>query len=481
MADRTERMPRRVSLRARITLAATAVVGIALAVGALVFLQLLRVTLTEQSLSAVERDAAALAAQIEQSGVPADLDDTDDDGLVLLLDEAGSVLAVSESFTGVRIDIPTDDAVTRSLRDTDGDTEEYALAVDTAEEIGVGISDDSSGSGSGRSGGDATDEDADADADAEVIVVVGRALDSITDTVGTVGSLLLGVVPLLLGVVAVTTFLVVGRALRPVERMRTEVAAVTGARLDRRLAHPGSTDEIGRLATTLNDMLDRIEASQRSQRRFISDASHELKSPLASLRQYAEVARAYPDRFTSDELSEAMLDEGARLERLVQGMLLLARVDEGAMTVDQTTVDLDDLALREARRLRDSTTLRITSTGITAARVPGDEGLLAQVVRNLVDNAARHASEAVSIAVREEADRVVLTIDDDGAGIAGPDRARVFERFVRLDESRARADGGSGLGLAIVAEIVAAHGGTIAIGTSPEGGARIDVTLPAAS
>jgi len=271
----------------------------------------------------------------------------------------------------------------------------------------------------------------------------------------------------------------VGRALAPVERMRREVDAVTATNLERRINDPGRADEIGRLARTMNSMLDRLDTSQRAQRQFVSDASHELRSPLASLRQYAEVAQAHPDRVNLDDLSEAVLDEGDRLERLVAGMLLLARVSERSATATGTAVDLDDLMLAEARRLRDTMALSIDSTGVGPARVHGDQNLLGQVVRNLVDNAAQHASGRVSLSLGPVDGQALLVVEDDGHGVPPGERDRVFERFVRLDESRARASGGTGLGLAIVRESVQAHGGTVRVVESTLGGARFEVRLPA--
>jgi signal transduction histidine kinase len=261
--------------------------------------------------------------------------------------------------------------------------------------------------------------------------------------------------------------------------MRQEVDAVTASSLDQRIRDPGRADEIGRLASTMNRMLDRLDTSQRSQRQFVSDASHELRSPLASLRQYAEVAQAHPDRMSLDDLSEAVLDEGARLERLVRGMLLLAQVNERSLQATGRAVDLDDLMLAEARRLRDTMALSIDATGVAAARVHGDETLLGQVVRNLVDNAAQHASGRVTLTLRVEGESAVLAVEDDGHGVPAAERDRIFERFVRLDASRARASGGTGLGLAIVRETVQAHGGTVQLSDSALGGARFEVRLPA--
>jgi signal transduction histidine kinase len=244
---------------------------------------------------------------------------------------------------------------------------------------------------------------------------------------------------------------------------------------------PGTNDEVHRLARTLNDMLARLNLAQASQQRFISDASHELRSPLAVLRQYAELLRDHPERVEGGELARVVLDEGARLESLVQGMLVLARADEAALHLDRRDVDLDDLLLEEAKRLRGVEGLDVRTTGITAVRVRGDRALLSQMVRNLVDNAARHSRARISLSVRRGAESATLVVSDDGPGIAPDDRERAFERFVRLDPGRAREHGGSGLGLAIVAEIVRAHGGTARIEQSVElGGARLVVKLPAA-
>jgi signal transduction histidine kinase len=176
------------------------------------------------------------------------------------------------------------------------------------------------------------------------------------------------------------------------------------------------------------------------------------------------------------ELAEAVLEEGARMQRLVEQLLLLTRADEGALAQAPRDVDLDDLALTEARRARVG--IEVDTSGVRGGRVRGDGAALAQVVRNLVDNAVRHASSRVEVSVREDDRGVELEVADDGPGVPEGERERVFERFVRLDEARARDAGGSGLGLAIVQEIVRAHGGTVALSSSKAGGARFVVRLP---
>ncbi|WP_406359080.1 sensor histidine kinase [Streptomyces sp. NBC_00658] len=225
--------------------------------------------------------------------------------------------------------------------------------------------------------------------------------------------------------------------------------------------------------------LRRVAQAEAAQRRFVSDASHELRSPVATVRQHAEVALAHPGRADAGRLAGTVLDEAVRMQRLVDDLLFLARADEEAIRLRRRPVDLDDLVLEEARRLRERQDgPRVDSGGVSAGRVLGDEDALRRVVRNLAENAARHARSRVALTLGTTGGVVRLDVDDDGPGVAEGERARIFQRFVRLDEARARGQGGAGLGLAIVAELVAAHGGTVRVGTAPGlGGARFTVTL----
>ena len=309
------------------------------------------------------------------------------------------------------------------------------------------------------------------------MIVVGRSTEQVKHATAASALLLSFAVPVGLALVAMAVWLSVGRALRPVESMREEAATITAAHLNRRLAVPDGRDEIPRLAATLNEMLDRIDATSRVQRQFVSDASHELRSPLATLRQLAEVARDYPGRTGQDSLARDVLAEEERMEELVAALLLLARIDDG-IPHTAAPVDLDDLVLDEARRLRHDDGPRIDVSGVSAGQVVGDPVLLGQVVRNLLSNALRHAREEVAVSLQEYDDQVVLTVDDDGNGIPEADRQRVFERFVRLDEARARDGGGSGLGLAIVHKVVDELGGSVRVQESAHGGARFVVAVP---
>jgi signal transduction histidine kinase len=264
-------------------------------------------------------------------------------------------------------------------------------------------------------------------------IVVSRGLDDMEDAQRAVAHALWIAIPVLLLLVGLVTWLIAGRTLRPVR-----------------------------------------ESGER-QRRFVADAAHELRSPVASIRQHAEVASAHPETTDVGELAATVGAEGARLQALVDDLLLLARLDEGRAARAED-VDLDDLVLAEARRLRASTDVQ--TTGVHAGRVRGDARSLERLVRNLGDNAARHArSVAFGLAARNG--DVTLTVDDDGPGIPADERDRVFERFVRLDEGRGRADGGTGLGLAIGREVARAHGGDVTLTDGPLGGLRAEVTLPA--
>ncbi|SFR74615.1 Signal transduction histidine kinase [Agromyces sp. CF514] len=432
---------RRPGVRVRVTVVATAVVAVALVTGAVALWAVIRVSLYDGLREGAAQDASAVSSQIEETGASG-LGELDDDRLLQVVDADGVVIARSEGAPTTPV---TD--VERPAPGVRIDGDEYVIAVEHA--------------------------------DAGVSVIAGRSIAAADRTVTAVVIALAVGVPVLVALVGVVTWIAAGRALAPVERLRRQVGDVNSTTLNRRVAEPGTDDEIDRLARTLNDMLARLDLAQASQRRFISDASHELKSPLAVLRQQAELARAHPDRFDADELTETVLDEGARLESLVQGMLLLARADESALHPVDHDVDLDDLLFDEARRVRSLTSLEVDTDGVTATRVRGDIRLLSQVVRNLVDNAAGHARSRIALASRTTADAAVLTVADDGPGIPTEERRRVFERFVRLDRARARNDGGSGLGLAIVEEITRAHGGTVRIEGAPGlGGALAIVELP---
>jgi len=281
-------------------------------------------------------------------------------------------------------------------------------------------------------------------------------------------------VPVLVSLLALAAWLLIGRALRPVRVMTHGAAGIADATAPDRLAEPAARDELGELARTLNRMLDRLAEAAQRQREFVSDASHELRSPIAATRTLIEVALAHPDRADPAATLRGVLAETTRLEVLVADLLALARLDE-RQALPHEELDLDDLVLAEAARSR---AVPVDTRGVTALKVRGEPKSLAHLVRNLLDNAARHAASRVEISTLIDDGAPVLIVDDDGPGIPEAERARVFERFTRLSSSRSRDDGGAGLGLALVARVAEQHGGGVRADRSPAGGARLEVRFP---
>jgi signal transduction histidine kinase len=311
-----------------------------------------------------------------------------------------------------------------------------------------------------------------------VTLVLGRTLETVSEVTSAIIGVLAVAMPALLVVVGLVTWIIVGRVLSPVEAIRREVDAISTSELHRRVPDPAGRDEIARLAGTMNAMLRRLEEGHLRERQLVSDASHELRSPISSIRQHAEVARAHPDVTSVSELAAIVLEEGERLQRIIDDLLLLSSLDEGSLRLRAEPIDLDDLVFEEARRLRSTSSLRVDTDAVSGGRVVGDRAKLDRLVRNLTENAARHARAVVALSLRETGGRVVLVVEDDGAGVPRADRDRIFERFVRLDEARDRDSGGSGLGLSIVHEVAVAHGATVSVSEGDLGGARFQVSFP---
>ncbi len=288
-----------------------------------------------------------------------------------------------------------------------------------------------------------------------VFLVAAGPGGTIEQSIRTLTATLWWTLPALVILVAGMAWLVTGRALRPVETIRAEVTAITHSSLDQRVSEPRARDEVGRLARTMNQMLDRLQDSSNRQQQFVSDASHELRSPVAAIRATGEVALAHPEHADWEAVVRRMLTEDDRMEQIVGTLLEVARGEEAPLP--QTLVDLDDVVLEEVTRAR-SRGGHIVADGVSAGRVRGSQEQLTRVVRNLLDNATRHASETVRIGLTTGEDTVTLIVEDDGPGIDAGDRDAVFERFTRLDEGRGRDAGGLGLGLAMVRSITERHG-----------------------
>jgi signal transduction histidine kinase len=307
-------------------------------------------------------------------------------------------------------------------------------------------------------------------------VIVGAGSESAEHTVATVALLLAIAAAIITVVAAMVNFRLVKRSLRSVEAIRSRVSEISASDLSDRVPVPPQSDEISALAKTMNEMLARVECGHDAQRRFVGDASHELRSPLASIISALEVAQEYPEVLDDELTSGTLIPEAQRMQALVEDLLLLARADERGLALRDDEIDLDVLAEGEANRLRRDTDLDIR-LHTEAATLTGDLGGMARVLRNLLDNAVWHAKSTVEIVVKRRKTAAVLSVADDGPGIPAQDRSRVFDRFVRLDSDRSRDGGGTGLGLAIVAEIVASHNGTVSIDDRSGGGTIVTVTL----
>jgi signal transduction histidine kinase len=295
---------------------------------------------------------------------------------------------------------------------------------------------------------------------------------------------LIAVTPAVLAGAALLFYVLARRALRPVDRLRREVDELSADNLTKRVSAPATLDEVGRLGRTMNRLLDRIQRFHDRQGRFVSDASHELRTPLAASRTRLEVGLLRPADTDWPNTARSLLKENARMARLVDDLLLLARTGESAPEPFRT-VDLDEIVLEAAATARLRSSIKISVNEVSAGRLLGNPDQLRRVVTNLLDNALRYAETEVCVTLgtlnTDNGEQIVLRVIDDGPGIAEADRLRIFERFSRLDDDRSRGSGGSGLGLSIVAELVSAHSGTVtADGVAPHG-TVITVQLPATS
>ncbi|HZR91535.1 MAG TPA: ATP-binding protein [Gaiellaceae bacterium] len=317
--------------------------------------------------------------------------------------------------------------------------------------------------------------------DQHLVAVVGAPLAARDDAIVNLRrELLLGGPPALLAT-AVIAYLLAAAALRPVERMRARADTISERHLSERLPLPRARDELARLGQTLNAMLARIEAGVARERRFVADASHELRAPLALLR--AEVELALEQRRPEPELRAALRSVGEEADRLAQladDLLLLARLDEGRLPLHHERIDvvalLDAVVTRFERRSAEAH--RPITVVPVPVRLEGDRLRLEQALANLLENALRHGGGAIDLYVRETDEAVELHVADHGPGFPDGFLPDAFARFSRADQARTEA--GAGLGLAIVAEIAAAHGGTVGAVNRPGGGADVWLALPQA-
>lgn len=453
MRSRATGQRRAVSVRASAALAALLVLTPVLALASVAAVLLQRHDLTDSVFFVADEQAQTLAGSL--GGEPATIAPMlgGEETLVQVVDRSGTVTRSSPALGGIAAltGVPPSGGPVHSTRTILEEEEKFAVvAVDVP-------------------GSDS-------------YVVVARSLEAVDQATASTTRILLVGVPTVLALIAALSWQLTGRALRPVEELRARASEITAAGGDARLPDLPRSIEIGRLAMTLNEMLDRLDQNARAQRQFVADASHELRSPIAAIKTVMEVADPAGPTDWGEARSD-VLAETARLERLVGQLLFLARqavtAEPGAghpssdAAAETSLAALVRAEVDRPRRLP----VRFRPGAEPLARV--DQPVVAAVVGNLLDNAARHARSQVTVTLEQADGTATVVVEDDGAGIPAADAERVFDRFVRLDEARDRDAGGSGLGLSIARAAARSVGGDVTVGASATGGAAFRFTLPA--
>lgn len=438
---------RRQGLRFRLTMVAAAVLALALAVSATVLLSVLDRALVGTVDESARQQAQTVRVKAD-SGMLTNPIVTHDGTIVQVLDGDGRITNVT--YGADRL-VPLLDAEARRLALRDGaavslDGRPYAIPGPLRVVV--------------------------VSADHGRTVLAARPIGEIVRSLETAARVLFVGTPALIVLLAAASWMIIGRTLHPIDALRRGAAEITHTARSRRLPVPQARDEVHSLATTLNDMLARLEEAEKSQRALVSDAAHELRSPLASIRLQLEVALGHPEGADWQETAEGALEDTLRLSRLAEDLLALARLDErGGRPARRDPVNLDVVVRQSTERYGEA---HLAACDPVVVR--GDTLDLNRVLTNLLDNAVRHTASKVEVALTADG---VLTVTDDGPGIPPEDRERVFDRFTRLDSGRSRDEGGAGLGLAIVRETVRAHGGTVFLEDAAPG-LRVVVELPLA-
>jgi heavy metal sensor kinase len=319
-----------------------------------------------------------------------------------------------------------------------------------------------------------------------LIAIVGASLQDVREALDHLKVLLWIGVPLALMITTAIIWFLAGAALRPVERMRAEAAAILVSEPGRKLPVPATGDEIERLGRTLNDLLDRMRGALERERRFVDDASHELRTPLSIL--HTEIELALRRSRSRDELEGALRNAGEQSDRLIKlsrDLLVLARADRRQLPVHKESVALDGLVTAAVEELSDladrAGVLLKASSSDQGERIAVDPDRIRQALRNLIENSIRHTPRGgnVSIDVARHDGTCRIDVADTGIGFPPGFIDRAFDPFVRVDYGRSRSEGGTGLGLAIVKAISEAHGGSVVAANRPSGGAVVSLLLPA--
>lgn len=439
-------------LRTRATLLATILMGLVLVAAAVALVLILQNRLIAGTDALSRQRVGDLLEQAERGELPATITNLDDEGVAQVVSDDGRVLAASANVEGappLSGPDPGEGGAVATVRAPDDDeTETYRVWMDSTE------------TPQGR-----------------VTVYVGNSLESVHEATGALRSALYAGVPTLLLLLALGTWLVLGGALGRVDRIRREVDTITDERLDRRVVEGSADDEVGRLAATMNRMLDRLQSARDRQLSLVADVSHDLQSPLASQRAQLEVARAQPASTDLDVLTSGLLVTTAEMEHLVRDLLVLAAADAGAPPPPASEIDLDDVVLEEAARVRAVVQLVIDTSGVSAAPASANRADVSRIVRNLLDNACAHAATTVTLIAGSGPDGTFLVVADDGPGVPAEARERIFDRFHRVDSSRSRHAQGSGLGLAIARTLAERNGGRLDLAADTSTGARFELRL----
>ena len=419
------------SIRFRITALASVAVAVVLIAGGAALVLLQRNALIDGLDENLTQRADDIVGLIESGNVPSELAAGTDEGFAQLVGLDGEVLVSTPSLSGdpaLPLEPPSDSGDAFSTIEVpEVDDDLFRVLTRSVPEVGI--------------------------------LHVGTTYDVVAESAATLISALAWIIPLLVLALAGLVWWLVGGTLRPVEDIRVEVAEIEATDLGRRVPQPGTDDEIDRLAATMNEMLSRLETSVERQQRFVADASHELRSPLTRLRSELEVDMAEAAHAQQRAVLRGLLEEVLGMQVMVEDLLFLARSDAGQASIGFQSVDLDDLVLEEAKRIQSHQRVEVDLSAVSGAQVIGDRSQLVRAIRNLMDNAERHAASRMELSLQESDDEAVLVVADDGPGIPDQEAGRIFERFTRLDEARTAGAGGTGLGLAISREIVERHQG----------------------
>lgn len=457
-----DRVPR--GIRFRTTLTTTLVTGVMLVLGALVLMFVLGNKLRDNLDATIENQAADRAQLLDAGADPQSLVSTRQaESLVWIGTPNGEVIALGGNY---RIVGPPPDLTIGGGRTVNlvlEEQQENGLAELEETEVTLAVAQASDGT----------------------LVAVGSELETVTKTTNEVRNLLAIGLPFLLALVAMVSYRATGRTLAPVAEIRGTAEAIGAGPIDRRVPVPGTDDEVQRLAITVNDMLDRLDAQRQAQRRFTADASHELKSPVANMRAVVETADIDSPQWS--ETRTRLVAESERLAAIVDNLLFMAVSDETeGVPAFTETVHVDDILFDEAELLAARGKVRVDINGVQPCETIGDADQLRRMLRNLIQNAERYASSTVAVSCHEHTGdpsneavhgEILIAVSDDGPGVPLEQREKIFERFGRAESARDRRSGGTGLGLAIARAIAERHMGAIAVSQADNGGACFTVRL----